>query len=152
MKYLKLYEEFNTELDIREIMKGYLTCAVWTEEERIKEDEEEEEISGKYSEDSELKDLEQRTELNIHNFSDNSVLKAYEDIKKFLEYAGDAVEDIDENQLGHDLWLTRNHHGAGFFDHGYDDDIEKVLMDSAHKLGEEYIYSYDGKLHFSSED
>lgn len=151
MKYLKLFEEFTTKLNIKKIMDNYLECAIWTEEDTLKGDEESQ-ISGKYSEDSELKDLEERTWLNIHNFTDDSIIKAYEDIKKFLEYAGDAVNDIDEEQLGHDIWLTRNHHGAGFFDRGYDDEIEKVLMDSAHKLGEESIFvDDDGKLHFGKE-
>ena len=92
-------------------------------------------------------------DLNIHNFSDDSKIKAYQDIKLFLEYAGDAVNDIDEEQLGHDIWLSRNHHGAGFFDRGYDNDIEKILMDSAHKLGEIDIYlGDDGILYFGNED
>ena len=146
MKYLKLYEEFKTKLDIIKIMNSYLVCAIWTEEERLGD-----ENNSEYSD--EIKKLIPEADLNIHNFSDDSKIKAYQDIKLFLEYAGDAVNDIDEEQLGHDIWLSRNHHGAGFFDRGYDNDIEKILMDSAHKLGEIDIYlGDDGILYFGNED
>jgi hypothetical protein len=145
MIYLKLYEEFTTELNIKKIMDSYLECAIWTEEERL-----EEENTEGYE--GEIKDLIPEADLNIHNFSDDSKIKAYEDIKLFLKYAGDSVDGIDEEQLGHDIWLSRNLHGAGFFDRGYDDDIEKRLMDSAHKIGGVDIYlGDDGLLYFGNE-
>ena len=98
----------------------------------------------------------------------NSLIKAYTDIKQFISLAGqEAIEHaLEENaknctsnrhiqalqQMGHDIWLTRNHHGAGFFDHSYDDDMEKLLMDAAHKLGEIHIFINDDiKLSFSNE-
>jgi hypothetical protein len=37
--------------------------------------------------------------------------------------------------LGHDLWLTRNHHGAGFWDRGLGAVGEK-LTGLAHEMGE----------------
>ena len=39
-------------------------------------------------------------------------------------------------QNGHDFWLTRNHHGAGFWDRGYPKDISDRLTESAEKMGE----------------
>ena len=86
----------------------------------------------------------------------DSLIKAYQDIKQFVSLAGQSVDyAVGENgyeQLGHDFWLSRNGHGAGFFDHSYDDDEEKALMDAAPKLGEIYIYINDnGKLSFSNE-
>jgi len=30
----------------------------------------------------------------------------------------DIFDGIDPEQVGHDFWLTRNHHGAGFWDRG----------------------------------
>ena len=126
-------------------MDNYLECAIWTEEERLKEENTE-------GYEGEIKDLIPEADLNIHNFSDNSKIKAYEDIKLFLKYAGNAVDGIDEEQLGHDIWLSRNGHGAGFFDRGYDDEIEKKLMDSAHKIGGTYVYlGDDGLLYFGNE-
>lgn len=41
------------------------------------------------------------------------------EVSRFITAAADVIDD-DENyaQLGHDLWLTRNGHGAGFWDRG----------------------------------
>ena len=146
MKHFKLYEDFtSTKLNIKKIMDNYLECAIWTEEERLKEENTE-------GYEREIKNIIPDADLNIHNFSDNSKIKAYEDIKLFLKYAGNAVDGIDEEQLGHDIWLSRNGHGAGFFDRGYDDKIEKILMDSAHKIGSADIYlGDDGLLYFGNE-
>lgn len=33
---------------------------------------------------------------------------------------------------GHDFWLTRNHHGAGFWDRGMPDALGKALTEAAH--------------------
>lgn len=50
-----------------------------------------------------------------------------------LEQAGD------DSQNGHDFWLTRNYHGAGFWDRGYQDEIGDALTEAAHKFGEAYL-------------
>lgn len=47
------------------------------------------------------------------------------DVAAFLaELSADGVDwqpAMGAEQLGHDLWLTRNHHGAGFWDRGLGD-------------------------------
>jgi len=84
-------------------IKGYLECAFFTEG---GPDNEEFEDKGFYDLDPEaLKDIER-------------------DCKKFLEdnkfpiangiYT--ATTDLDYEHAGHDFWLTRNGHGAGFWD------------------------------------
>ena len=64
-------------------------------------------------------------------------------------YDANAVDlaDIDAEQAGHDLYLTRNHHGAGFWDRGLGD-IGRRLTDAAHVYGEsgEWV-GEDGKIH-----
>ena len=47
-------------------------------------------------------------------------------------------------ELGHDLWLTQNHHGAGFWDGDYDRGDE--LTDVADTFGEVYLYVYRGRV------
>ncbi len=49
--------------------------------------------------------------------------QAYIDCRNFIsaigpyhEAAVNGYDDLDESQLGHDLWLTRNGHGTGFWD------------------------------------
>ena len=53
----------------------------------------------------------------------------------------------DAELAGHDFWLTRNGHGAGFWDRGLGE-IGKKLTDAAHAYGECDIYvGDDGKLY-----
>lgn len=53
-----------------------------------------------------------------------------------------------DEQAGHDFWLTRNRHGAGFWDRGLGD-VGDRLTQAAHKFGEIDPYvGDDGKLYF----
>ena len=50
-------------------------------------------------------------------------------------------------QVGHDFWLTRNGHGAGFWDRGYGDDGD-TLTEAAKVYGSVDLYvGDDGLLH-----
>jgi hypothetical protein len=147
--------------DLNEILKGYLEAAFWTEEERLREDYEseygydEDEYNEDDDEESELDKLIRiQTQFNSKTFESfatedlegDSKVQAYLDIKKFIQLAGkDAVEEAINNQglfrLGMDIWLTRNGHGSGFFDHSYD--YEKELMDAGHSLKSVDLYITD---------
>lgn len=48
----------------------------------------------------------------------------------------------DESRAGHDFWLTRNGHGAGFWDRGLGD-VGKRLTDAAHVYGGIDLYIGD---------
>ncbi len=53
-------------------------------------------------------------------------------------------------QAGHDFWLTRNGHGAGFWDKPeiYGDDNAQKLTEACKAFGEVYLYvGDDGKIH-----
>ena len=58
--------------------------------------------------------------------------------------AGDLL-DMDPEQVGHDLWLTRNRHGAGFFDRGLGERGERLTR-AAQALGERTLYLGDDGL------
>jgi hypothetical protein len=47
---------------------------------------------------------------------------------------------------GHYFWLTRNRHGAGFWDRGLEAGLSKRLTDSAHASGEVNLYVYRKKV------
>lgn len=47
-------------------------------------------------------------------------------------------------QAGHDLWLTRNRHGAGFWDRGLHD-IGEALAEKAQAMGELSLVLWDDK-------
>lgn len=54
--------------------------------------------------------------------------------------------NYDEARAGHDFWLTRNRHGAGFWDRGLGD-VGRRLTDAAHAYGEVNLYVGDsGKV------
>jgi hypothetical protein len=54
---------------------------------------------------------------------------------------------LDPSQVGHDFWLTRNGHGAGFWDRGLGEPGDK-LTDIAKHFGEVWLYEGDdGKLY-----
>jgi hypothetical protein len=40
------------------------------------------------------------------------------DVRDFVSANWDDVRTLDAAQVGHDFWLTRNRHGAGFWDRG----------------------------------
>jgi hypothetical protein len=155
--------------DINQILKGYIDAALWTEEERLRDDYQSEygydEDEDDDSEDDELEKLiKLSANLNKKSFESftrediepDSLIKAYTEIKKFLDLAGDSVLEAIETKglerLGHDIWFTRNGHGAGFFDHSYDDENEKRLIQAGKALGEVDVYINDNlKLSFSNE-
>lgn len=53
-----------------------------------------------------------------------------------------------ESHGGHDFWLTRNGHGAGYWDGDYPDDEGRRLTDNAHVYGSVDLYvGDDGRIH-----
>lgn len=147
--------------ELNQIFKGYIEAALWTEEEQLKNDytsitDLSSDTDQEDNNETELDKLIRLTNNFKHktiesfskeNIEPDSLIQAYNDIKKFLQLAGNSImEAIKTNgleRLGHDIWLTRNHHGAGFFDHSYDSDIEKKLIDSAHALKSVDLYVTD---------
>ncbi len=126
MKYLRYFEEINPEIDIDIVIESYLEAALW---------------------DSESDYREELADKTIFDFSYNAKKQAKEEIKWFLDKAGDVFSEILNTEIGHDLWLSRNGHGSGFFDRaGYEDDDAEFLMDLARILGEINIYVNDKGL------
>ena len=89
-------------------------------------------------------------EHDLDDFDSNAWKDAEQDLSGFIglcESEGIDVDSLPAGQVGHDFSLTRNHHGAGFWDRGngqLGDDLTKW----AHTFGEVYvIVGDDGKLH-----
>jgi len=74
------------------------------------------------------------------------------DCETFLDKAGDIIYE-DYSQAGHDFWLTRNGHGAGFWDGQWDHlgkEVVKQLVRLSKSFGEQDLYiGDDGKLYLS---
>jgi len=60
-----------------------------------------------------------------------------------------AVEVHGLEKVVHDFWLTRNRHGAGFWDGDYEEGVGKVLTDIAHSFREVYTFEGDDHLLYS---
>jgi hypothetical protein len=73
------------------ILDNYLECALWTDE---------------------------KDEKTISDVGASTITQAKKDITAFVEKSGKLLDEWSEEEIGHDFWLTRNHHGAGFWDRG----------------------------------
>lgn len=72
---------------------------------------------------------------------------AVRDCDSFREKAGDLLDGIDSEQAGRDFWLTRNHHGAGFWDRNLGE-IGYKLTKLSHEFGPVDLYpGIDNKIH-----
>lgn len=84
-------------------------------------------------------------DYDIHDIGDVSLRDAQAVVESFSAANADTIRlsDMDDGQLGHDLWLTRNRHGAGFWCRGYPKHIGETLTRAAEALGECYIVAND---------
>ena len=107
-------------MNIQEILKHYLICAIWSTNQ---------EDGSPFDNDFEISD-----------FSETAKKQALLDIESFVKKAGSLLNGITDEQIGHDIWLTRNRHGAGFWDRDFiNKEIGEKLTDIAHELGETSI-------------
>ena len=82
MKYLKYFESYNnitigdtglTQEDINLILKGYIDCALWTEEEKLQEDNVENQIDFNEEEDNDETEMDDIERL-IHSLREKSIV------------------------------------------------------------------------------
>lgn len=91
-----------------------------------------------------------------------TLAKMEADCAAFLEANRDTIEaaietgevkcgpDFDEwERAGHDFWLTRNGHGAGFWDGDWPEPMADRLAKAAHAFGEVDLYVGDDGLIYS---
>jgi hypothetical protein len=105
------------------VLDGYLVAMLWSS-------------SG---EDCEYLD----EKYSISDISETSIIDARKDVKTFLEYASGLLDEAETiEHIGHDLWLTRAGHGAGFWDGDYPQHGDK-LTDICKEMGERYPYVGD---------
>ena len=86
------------------------------------------------------------------SFSDEAVQRAETDLSEFIARAWEEAPDWQERysmeRLVRDFWLTRNGHGAGFWE--YDDELGRALDKVSKHFGHCDVYvGDDGRLHLS---
>lgn len=120
MKHLKI--------ELSEMVIHYLVCALWS------------------SCDAKGNPLDR---FSIYNFPKEDLERAEKDCEEFKKKAGDLINGISDEDLGHDFWLTRNGHGAGFWDRDYlDEETGKKLSDISREFGGLNVECYRGKISF----
>jgi hypothetical protein len=96
----------------------------------------------------------------VQDFDEESLKKLYGEYQQFLsvveekiiEKIGEEWDCIDDfydlaqpalNQTEYDYILTRNRHGAGFWDGDWSDSVSEILTDAAQAQGEFDVYVGD---------
>lgn len=74
-----------------------------------------------------------------------SMIRDCHDFKAF--HQAEWQPEWSDAQAGHDFWLTRNRHGAGFWDRGAAADVASKLTRAAHNYGSVDLVVYRGKVH-----
>lgn len=86
----------------------------------------------------------------VHTVDDvhpDTLARMVRDCELFREACADDLATCDDVQAGHDYWLTRNGHGAGFWDRGLGE-VGTRLTDAAHADGSCDLYvGDDGLIH-----
>lgn len=113
-----------------DFFNSYVTCALWSSTDDYGDF-----LDRAYDED---------------DIAPEALASMREDCECFCQDNADALKQAgDDSQNGHDFWLTRNHHGAGFWDRGYGQ-IGERLTDAAHTWGSSDLYvGDDGKVYVS---
>lgn len=116
-----------TDQTLQDITDGYIECALWTEQDDL-------------SSDAELHpDTINTMEDHCRSFWASIVAAGLDD---------KLPDDYSPQQLGHDFWLTRNGHGAGFWDRDElaRDGLGDQLTELAQQAGEVWLYQGDDAL------
>ena len=81
----------------------------------------------------------------IDDLAPETLASIKEDCEAFQrDNTGDIGDDVE--QAGHDFWLTRNHHGAGFWDGDWPHEAGERLTTAAHVYGSVDLYVGDNGL------
>jgi hypothetical protein len=88
--------------------------------------------------------------FDVDDIADETLAEMIEDCQQFQTNNAALLAGLDAKNTGHDFWLTRNRHGAGFWDGDYSDAIGKALTEASHVWGEFNLYIGDnGKVYGS---
>lgn len=115
---------------LSEFFTQYMDTALWSST-----DEEGEPLDDQYT---------------VDDLSPQAVASMREDCQDFLTSNRRLIPEGEESQAGHDFWLTRNRHGAGFWDGDWPEGDGRALTDAAHAYGECNLYvGDDGRIYLS---
>ena len=90
--------------------EAYIDCLLWSETDE----------HGNPLEDS----------YDVWDIAPQALREIIDDCQDFQEAQAEHLAELDDSDCGHDFCLTRNGHGAGFWDRGYGALGEKLSMES----------------------
>lgn len=111
------------------VTRAYLACALWT------------------ATDGERGEIQLEDHYDLDDFADESVVDAAADCARFVADNQIDLEELSDEDIGHNFWLTRNGHGTGFWDRGLGA-VGDRLTAACKPYGERYVYvGDDNKLY-----
>ena len=115
-------------MDLDTVFRHYLDCALWS--------------SVEMTEDGNGEPLDESYDAD--DIAPEALVEMRADVEAFVADNTDdlALAGQSDEQIGHDFWLTRNHHGAGFWDRGLGP-VGDRLTKAAHVYGEVDLYVGD---------
>lgn len=164
MKKTLRFNEFKTKInenngsyfDIENIFKDYLIAALWSSLDSFEDDDIEDDDFDENHMIRSRKNIrpngEKRGEnldaaYSIDDIDENLRIHLYNQVKKFvLENEKNLIDsELNENEIGHTLWLAQNEHGSSFADYSnrVDFDILDVLDTAARKMNKVDLYVGD---------
>ena len=87
----------------------------------------------------------EHADATVADISDDGWAEIIKDCSQFQLENEELLETVydgskyDAEQAGRDFWLTRNGHGAGFWDRGLEESAAQALSNAARGFGEAYI-------------
>ena len=128
---MKTLEIKNLHRDVDDFTRGYITAALWTEEEELQS-------------------------KGWTDLSPETLQKMIDDCAKFQRDNAELLSKAIYKQFGHtnseyagqDFWLTRNGHGAGFWDGDLPDEVGDPLTEACKAFCETWLcLGDDGKIY-----
>ena len=125
---------FPEKINLDGFQEGYVDCALWSSTD--------DNGNSLYS-------------YNITDIASPTLKQMVQDCDIFRQQNQELLElyheyGFDEKQAGHDFWLTRNHHGTGFWDREIPKKLGQRLTKAAQKFHELDLYIGDDKMIHSS--
>lgn len=121
---------------------GYVECMIWSS---VRDDDED-----SVTDEMGWGDLSVECKARVLKDCREFQAKAQERGLDLGDYAGPAREHSSEEMAGHDFWLTREGHGAGFWDGDWPEELGEQLTKLSKKFGETWgLYVDDaGEVNF----
>jgi hypothetical protein len=126
-----------TDADVEDMFEAYVECALW-----LSVDDEDKPLDDRFSSGALDDGARDRMRADCARFATENAVTLLSAMQK---------RGVDWSQVGHDLWLTRNGHGCGFWDGDWPKPEADVLTEAAERMGDASLFVDEetGKVHDS---